>query len=316
MPGEPATDRPLFTVVVPTFNREAHIGRCLASVDAQGFDSLEVVVVDNASTDDTVNVARTCVPSLDVRVLVNDTNRERSFSRNRGAREARGRYVVFLDSDDVLEPGALAGAADHVAADPSRRFFFQLLRIVDEAGATVYRPRVGRGSMARVLAEGNPLSCSGVYVDRELFLRHRFDERAELVASEDWHCWLRVAAEESPTVCPGVGALLVDHAGRTMAVDPWSVAERRFALLADDLLGRPEMVRFLTPHRRLFLATQDHYVAVKAAGQGAFGVSVSRFLRSVRRWPPLLASRRTLHLVRLWLRLLGGVGRARRRRRP
>ncbi|MBJ30185.1 MAG: hypothetical protein CL466_02040 [Acidimicrobiaceae bacterium] len=306
MSGEPAVDRPLFTVVVPTFNREAHIGRCLASVEAQGFDDLEVVVVDNASTDDTVAVARRCAPSLDVRVLVNDANHERSYSRNRGAEEAWGRYVVFLDSDDVLEPGALAGAADYVAEDPSRSFFFQVLRIVDEAGATVYRPRVGRGSMARVLAGGNPLSCSGVYVDRGLFLRHRFDETPGLVASEDWHCWLRVAAEELPTVCPGVGALLVNHAGRTMAVDPWATAERRFALLTDDLFGRPEMVRFLEPHRRLFLATQDHYVAVKAAAQGAFGVSFSRFLRSARRCPRLVATRRTLHLVRLWLRLSAG----------
>ncbi len=97
-----------------------------------------------------------------------------------------------------------------------------------------------------------------------------------------------------------------------MAEDPWEDAERRFAAVSSDLLGQPEVARFLAPHRRLFLATQDHYVAVKAAGQGAFGVSVSRFLRSIRRWPPLLASRRTLHLVRLWLRLLGGVGRTRR----
>jgi len=309
---EPDIDRPLFSVVVPTFNREAHVGRCLASVEAQEFDDLEVVVVDNSSEDDTVAVARTCSPDLDVRVLVNDANHERSYSRNRGATEARGRYVVFLDSDDVLQRGALARAADYVAEDPSRRFFFQLLRVVDESGATVYRPRVGRGTMARVLAEGNPLSCSGVYVERELFLRHRFDESRDLVASEDWHCWLRVAAEESPTVCPGDGALLVDHGGRTMASDPWDTAERRFALLSSDLSGRPEVARFLAPHRRLFLATQDHYVAVKAAGQGAFGVSVSRFLRSVRKWPPLLATRRSLHLFRLWLRLPSNP----RRRRP
>ncbi len=288
--------------MVPTFNRRDHIGRCLGSLKAQEFADLEVVVVDNASEDDTVEVARSSAPSLDVRVLVNDANYERSYSRNRGAAEARGRYVVFLDSDDVLEPGALVRAAAFIAGDPARRFFFQLLRIVDEAGRSVYRPKVGRGSMAETLAEGNPLSCSGVYVERDLFLRHRFDESRELVASEDWHCWLRVAAEELPTVCPGEGALLVDHAGRTMAADPWEAAERRFALMTQDLMDRPDTARFLAPHRGLFLATQDHYVAVKAAGQGALGVSLSRFLRSVFRCPRLVVSRRTLHLIRLWLR--------------
>ena len=292
---------PLFSVVIPTYNRAGHIGRCLESVLVQDFDELEVVVVDNASTDETVLVAASYSDRLSVRVLVNDANYERSFSRNCGAAEAFGRFVVFLDSDDVLQPGALKRASNFIAEDPTRRFFFQLLRVVDEDGETVYQPRVGSGSMARVLAEGNPLSCSGVYVERELFLRHRFEESSELIASEDWHCWIRVAAEESPEVCPGPGALLVEHAGRTMAVDSWRDAERRFHILTEDLLGRSDVARYLEPHRSLFLATQQHYVAVKAARQGDRVASAIRFVRSIRRSPRLVFTRRTLHLVRLWL---------------
>ena len=297
-------DDPLFSVVVPTFNRQDHIGSCLASVEAQEFGNLEVVVIDDASVDDTVAVAESSTRGLDVRVLSNEVNRERSYSRNRGAAVARGRYLVFLDSDDVLQPGALHRAAEFIAEDQSRRFFFQVLEVVDESGRTVYQPKVGPGSMSRVLAEGNPLSCSGVYVERELFLRHRFDESRKLVRSEDWHCWIRVAAEQLPVVCPGNGALLVDHGGRSMAFDPWDEAERRFAMLTEDLLARPAAREFLEPNLALFRATQDHYVAVKAAGQGAVGVSIVRFLRSVRRFPPLLMTRRTLHLLRLWCRFL------------
>ena len=297
-------DRPLFTVVVPTFNREAHIGRCLESVLLQDFDDLQVVVVDNSSTDRTVEVVRSFEARLDLAVVVNTENRERAFSRNRGAEEAAGSYVVFLDSDDILTPGALTRAAAFIGDDVGRRFFFQLIRVVDEDGALVYQPTIGRGPMARVLAEGNPLSCSGVYVDRELFLRHRFPEAPELVASEDWHCWIRVATECLPECCPGGGALLIDHAGRTMAVDRWEVAGRRFAMLTEDLLARPAAREFLEPNLALFRATQDHYVAVKAAGQGAVGVSIVRFMRSVRRFPPLLMTRRTLHLLRLWCRFL------------
>jgi len=302
--AEVPEDRPLFTVVVPTFNREAHVGRCLESVVSQDFDDLQVLVVDNASTDRTVEVVRSFEARLDLAVVVNAENRERAFSRNRGAEEAAGSYIVFLDSDDVLTPGALTRAAAFIGDDAGRRFFFQLIRVVDEDGALVYQPAIGRGPMARVLAEGNPLSCSGVYVDRELFLRHRFPEAPELVASEDWHCWIRVATECLPECCPGGGALLIDHAGRTMAVDRWEVAGRRFAMLTEDLLARPAAREFLEPNLALFRATQDHYVAVKAAGQGAVGVSIVRFMRSVRRFPPLLMTRRTLHLLRLWCRFL------------
>ena len=106
-------------MVVPTFNRQDHIGSCLASVEAQEFGNLEVVV-DDASVDDTVAVAESSSRGLDVRVLVNEVNRERSYSRNRGAAEARGRYLVFLDSDDVLQPGALRRAAEFIASVDER----------------------------------------------------------------------------------------------------------------------------------------------------------------------------------------------------
>ena len=297
-------DRPLISVIIPTFNREEHIGRCLDSVVTESFDDYQVVVVDNASTDDTAGVAGRYVDRMDLEIVVNDVNHERSFSRNRGAEIAGGRYLLFLDSDDELTSGALERAAEFIAGDPDRLFFFQILRVIDGSGGTVYRPKVGRGTMDRVLAEGNPLSCSGVYVERELFLRHRFDEDSGLVGSEDWHCWIRVAAEHLPRICPGEGALLVDHSGRSSSVDPWRSAERRFARLTASLLQDGAACRFLAPNIGLFRATQAHYVAVKAAGQGHLMASMCRFGRSLRHHPRLLFSRRTAHLVRLWLRVL------------
>ena len=297
-------DRPLISVIIPTFNREEHIGRCLDSVVTESFDDYQVVVVDNASTDDTAGVAGRYVDRMDLEIVVNDVNHERSFSRNRGAEIAGGRYLLFLDSDDELTSGALERAAEFIAGDPDRLFFFQNLRIIDGSGGTVYRPKVGRGTMDRVLAEGNPLSCSGVYVERELFLRHRFDEDSGLVGSEDWHCWIRVAAEHLPRICPGEGALLVDHSGRTSSVDSWRSAERRFARLTASLLQDGAACRFLAPNIGLFRATQAHYVAVMAAGQGHLMASMCRFGRSLRHHPRLLFSRRTAHLVRLWLRVL------------
>ena len=301
-------DSPLFSIVVPTFNREGHLRRSLGSIALQSFRDYEVIVVDNASTDDTVSVAGGYADRMNLRVVVNDLNHERSFSRNRGAEVAGGRYLLFLDSDDELTPGALERAAEFMADDPGNRFFFQIPRIIDESGVTVYRPRVGRGTMDRVLAEGNPLACSGVYVERELFLRHRFDEDPGLVGSEDWHCWIRVAAEQLPRICPGDGAVLVDHPGRSSAGDPWRSAERRFACLTAGLLRDDAARRFLAPHLGLFRATQAHYVAVKAAGQSAFRPSLVRFGRAIRHHPGLLFTRRTMHLVRLWLRGLFRTG--------
>ncbi len=262
-----------------------------------------MVVVDNASTDRTVEIALSFDGRLDVNVLVNDSNRERSFSRNRGAEHARGLFVVFLDSDDELRPDSLELAATFIETYPRHRFFFQLLTIVDEVGAPVYEPVVHKShTMRRTLAEGNPLSCSGVFVERPLFLAHRFNEAPELVGSEDWHCWIRIAAEYEPVVCPGGGALLVDHSSRTISLDTWQAAQKRFAFLTADLLTDPATSEYLAPHLGLFHGTQEHYVAVKAAGQSAFRTSLVRFGRAIRHHPGLMFTRRTVHLFRLWLR--------------
>ena len=73
-------DSSLFSIVVPTFNREGHLGRSLGSIARQSFSDYEVIVVDNASTDDTVSVAGGYANRMDLRIVVNDLNRERFFS--------------------------------------------------------------------------------------------------------------------------------------------------------------------------------------------------------------------------------------------
>jgi len=288
-------------VVVPTYEREAHIARCLQSLVDQSDRAFEVVVVDNASTDETVAVAKGFSDRLDLRVVVNSSNRERSYSRNRGAEEARGEFVVFLDSDDELSPEAIASANALLADQSEIRFFFQPLTVVDASGAVVYvqRPRSWR-NMRRTLARGNPLSCSGVFVERDLFLRHRFDESPQFVGTEDWHCWLRIAAEELPRVCLGGGALLVDHDGRSSASDPWPAVVQRLEAVSASLLADSAVVRFLQPNMGLFLGEQELFAALRAADQGATAASMRLFVRGLRHAPSLAWSRRAVHLVRRW----------------
>ena len=92
---------------MPTFDRQNHISRCLGSIVGQARTDAQVLVVDSASTDQAVEIALGFNKVLKIEVLVNGRNRERSYSRNRGAMQARGQFQVFLDSDDELTPGAL-----------------------------------------------------------------------------------------------------------------------------------------------------------------------------------------------------------------
>jgi len=94
----------LFSVVIPSFNRVALLGDTLQSIFAQRFTDFEIVVVDDGSTDGTVDYLQSL--GKKIRVL-QQPNRGAGAARNLGARNARGRYLAFLDSDDLWFPWTL-----------------------------------------------------------------------------------------------------------------------------------------------------------------------------------------------------------------
>ncbi|NKE34533.1 glycosyltransferase family 2 protein [Natronococcus sp. JC468] len=101
----------LVSVIVPTYNREETVSRAIDSVLAQTYDELEVVVVDDGSTDDT----RSVLESYDddrVRPIYHETNQGANVARNTGIEHARGKYVAFLDSDDEWRPEKLEAQLD------------------------------------------------------------------------------------------------------------------------------------------------------------------------------------------------------------
>jgi|ERR1044071_793543 GT2 family glycosyltransferase len=100
---------PLFSVIVPTFNRSELLERALQSVWRQRFDDFEVIVVDDGSTDGTLDYLRSL--SGPVRVLTQE-NKGPGTARNFGVKSALGDYVAFLDSDDVWFPWTLQAFAE------------------------------------------------------------------------------------------------------------------------------------------------------------------------------------------------------------
>lgn len=104
------------SIVIPTYNYARYLPATLESVLAQGADmALEVIVVDDGSTDDTAKV----LDGYRDRVrVVSQPNQGLSAARNRGMAEAGGDLVVFLDSDDMLAPGAVAGQATFLDRTP------------------------------------------------------------------------------------------------------------------------------------------------------------------------------------------------------
>ncbi|GAA2899343.1 hypothetical protein GCM10010517_64850 [Streptosporangium fragile] len=109
-------DRPLVTVIVPNHNHARFLPLCLAAVQAQTYSPLEIVVVDDCSTDDSVRIAE----SMGVSVLRTAENGGPAVARNAGAARASGEILFFVDSDVALAPDAVATGVALLEADPGR----------------------------------------------------------------------------------------------------------------------------------------------------------------------------------------------------
>jgi glycosyltransferase involved in cell wall biosynthesis len=117
------------SVVIPAYNAAAYLPDTLRSIAAQSLRPLEVVVVDDGSTDDTAAIAR----SFGVRVIT-QTNGGISMARNTGTQAARGEYIAFLDSDDLWAPQKLAVQFASLQSYGKPAFSFTDFRVFDELG--------------------------------------------------------------------------------------------------------------------------------------------------------------------------------------
>jgi glycosyltransferase involved in cell wall biosynthesis len=91
---------PLVTVFIPVYNSEKYIKQCLDSVVNQTYRNLEILIIDDGSTDNSINIIKEFYDDR-IRILQNKGNKGLPYTRNKGLREAQGKYFATLDSDDI-----------------------------------------------------------------------------------------------------------------------------------------------------------------------------------------------------------------------
>lgn len=101
---------PLISIIIPAYNAEAYLQRCIDSIISQDFDNYEIICIDDGSTDDTPAILKR-FPSVKA---ITQVNNGMATARNRGLDEAKGEYVMFVDSDDRLCSDALSTISQHL----------------------------------------------------------------------------------------------------------------------------------------------------------------------------------------------------------
>jgi glycosyltransferase involved in cell wall biosynthesis len=129
---------PLVTIGIPSYECADFIGEAISSALAQGFTDLEVLVIDDRSSDATVEVARG-FDDPRVRLLINEVNLGPALNWNKVLLEARGRYIKLMGCDDVLLPGSIAAQVAVLEADPAVVICTGARDIITESGRRVMR---------------------------------------------------------------------------------------------------------------------------------------------------------------------------------
>jgi len=184
--------KPTVTIIIPTYNRAHLLGRAIRSVLTQTFHDWELIVVDDASTDNTKEVVNSFQDPR-IHYLCHETNRGGPAARNTGIRKARGLYIAFLDSDDEWLPIKLQKQLELFSNSS------ELVGLIYTGAIHVYRthnvnrPPKHRGSLYRKLLLKNVVgSCSTAMIRRSIFNHvNGFDEA--LPSRQDVELWLRIS---------------------------------------------------------------------------------------------------------------------------
>ncbi len=191
---------PEVSVIIPTFNRSTMLQRALQSVLEQDYQNFEVIVVDDGSSDNTINRIPT---GKIVKLLVHPSNRGVSAARNTGIRYCSGRYVAFLDSDDYWLPGKLNRQTAFFNTNPSSVACQTDERWIRRGKRVSPRKRHKKpsGDIFERSLELCLVSPSSVMLKKSLFDEvGLFDEM--LPACEDYDLWLRIACRHPIHLIP------------------------------------------------------------------------------------------------------------------
>lgn len=213
---------PYLSIVIPTFNRREKLERSVRSVLLQADDDCEVIVVDDASTDDTrVWLSQQEDPRL--RVVLLEGNRGVNVARNRGIDAARGTWLVLLDSDDQLAPGALTSIRESTRLNEAS-WLLGLCRTAD-GRSTVRDERVHGAIAYQDYLRG---AVTGEYlpvVTREAMMSNPFREDIRGGEGITWN--LMAKAGLGPRIVPAVWRIY-----DTDGPDRLSVKRNNYARLA------------------------------------------------------------------------------------
>jgi glycosyltransferase involved in cell wall biosynthesis len=208
---------PLTAIVIPCYNQARFLGEAIESARAQTYPHIEIIVVDDGSTDHTAQVAA-LYPGVH---YIRQSNQGLAAARNTGLRESRGDVLVFLDADDRLLPEAVECGIYHLSNAPQSAFVSGRYRYIKEDGTLLreYSQDPADPDPYASFLRGNYIGMHATVAYRREAIEAEGGFNPSLAACEDYDLYLRIARKYPVSVHENLVAEYRQH-DQNMSRDP------------------------------------------------------------------------------------------------
>ena len=185
--------KPFFSIIIPTYNSEKFIKKCIDSIYENHFKNLEIIVVDNNSRDKTLKIVKNSKLKKKIKVFKNNYNKERAYSRNFGFLKSKGEYIIFLDSDDILKKKFLINFKKFIDNLKKKNIylFYSRFEKINHLRRKIQKFNKKYLYLNNLLDENN-LPNIGIVLRRVVCEKIKWDENYYLTGFEDYDFYLRI----------------------------------------------------------------------------------------------------------------------------
>lgn len=286
-----------FSIIIPTYNRADFIGKTIQSVLTQTYLNFELIVVDDGSTDNTEEIVLS-INDQRIRYFKKE-NAERGAARNFGTKKAKGDFITFVDSDDIVYNNYLEQANIFINNNLSAKIFHQLFEIKNAEGNFLQRNiGIKKNIFKSLVFEGNFMACQGMFLEKNFALEYTFIEDRDIAASEDYELWLRIACNYEILINPVVTSSLIEHHKRSvLQIDPNGLIKRKIKM-TNILINNPKIEKRLLPYKNVLWSNAYSYISLHLAMTNYKKESIKYLFKSIKKAPYFIFKIRFLAIVK------------------